>query len=88
MGNPLATPLIGAEVARTSVEQQFALGTQALGADGRQYVYGRAGDAVAAGTCTYTAATGVITDIAGNHTATVAIPNGEYGWVYRTTSPL
>lgn len=88
MGIALSTPLVGANTSLRTTEQQYALGTAALGADGNTWIYGRASGSVATGTCTYTAATGLITDAAGNHTADTSFAADEYGWVRRTTSPL
>lgn len=87
MGVALSTPLIGANTDRRTTTQEFKLGTSALGTDGNTYIYGKASEVVT-GTCTYTAATSAITDIAGNHTADTAFAANEYGWVRRTTSPL
>lgn len=65
----------------------FALGQSALGTDNSTWVFGVASGAVAAGTCTVDA-NFTITDAAGTYTAPVAIADGYYGWVRKTTSPL
>ena len=79
--------LAGANDARRTTTAEFKLGTPALDTDNRTWVYVKASEAVATGTCTVSGTFG-LTDIAGNYTADTAFAAGEYGWVRKTTSPL
>jgi hypothetical protein len=82
------TGLIGAGPIMTPhTEQMFTLGTPALGDNNETYVYVRASETVATGTCTVSAAF-ALTDAAGTYTADVAFASGEYGFVRKTTTPL
>lgn len=81
------TPLAGANTARRTTTQEYALGTPMLGAGNSTWVYVRASEAVTS-TCTVNTTTFALTDAAGNHTADDAFASGEYGWVRRTTTPL
>ena len=80
-------PLAGTNFDRRTDTQEFTLGTPQLDDANRTWVYVRASENVATGTCTVSG-TFALTDAAGNHTADVAFVSGEYGWVRRTTSPL
>ena len=60
---------------------QFQPGLAMFGDANAQWAVGRASGAVSAGTCTFNATTFLITDAAGNHTAPVALADGELGWV-------
>lgn len=64
-----------------------ALGTPNLGNQNDTWVYVKATEAVATGTCTVDASFN-LTDAAGSYTADTAFASGEYGWVRKTTSPL
>lgn len=83
----LTTPLVGAQVARRTTTQEFKLGTVAADDAAQSWVYVRASEAVATGTCTVSAAW-ALTDAAGTYTADVAFASGDYGWVRKTTSPF
>lgn len=80
--------LVGAKLDRRTAEPEFALGTIAIGNDGKVYVYAKAGAAIATGARTVNASTFVITAAAGDHTADVAFANGEYGFIRKTRSPF
>ena len=69
---------------------EHALGDTTLGNDNYIYIYGKASEAVAVGTCTIDPSTYAITDAAGRHSALAAIPNGQFAWVRDDTkfSPL
>jgi hypothetical protein len=80
-------PMAGANFARRTDNKEFDLGTPQLDESNRTWVYVRASENVATGTCTVSAGF-ALTDAAGTYTADVAFVSGEYGWVRRTTSPL
>ena len=82
-----ATPLAGVTFADRKTTPDFAVGTPVLGNQNDTWVYVKATEAVATGTCSVDGSFN-LTDAAGNYTAVVAFASGEYGWVYRTTSPL
>lgn len=84
---PFTIPMIGANPSRRTTAKEFALGTSQLDDSNRTWVYVRASEVVATGTCSVNAAF-ALTDAAGGYTADVAFASGEYGWVRRTTSPL
>ena len=84
---PFAIPMVGAAAARRTTDREFKLGTAQLDDSNQTWVYVRASEAVATGTCTVSAAF-ALTDAAGNYTADTAFASGEYGWVRKTTSPL
>jgi hypothetical protein len=86
--NYITDGTLGVKLDRVSTTPEFKLGQTVIGTNGRVYTYGLASEAVATGTCTLNASTFAITDLAGNHTADTALASGEYGWVYRTTSPF
>lgn len=64
------------------------IGTVTKGKQGTEWVYVKAGEAVATGTCTVNTSTFLLTDTAGNHTADAAFADGEYGWVRQTAVDL
>lgn len=80
--------LVAASLDRRTTEPEFALGTVARANDGAVFVYGKASESVATGTCTLNTTTFAITDTAGLHTADVAFAEDEYGWVRKTVSPF
>ena len=82
-----ATPLAGVTFADRKTTPDFGLGTPVLGSQNDTWVYVKATEAVATGTCSVDASFN-LTDAAGNYTAATAFASGEYGWVYKTTSPL
>ena len=82
-----STPLAGVTFADRNTTPAFGLGTPVLGNQNDTWVYVKATEAVATGTCTVDASFN-LTDAAGSYTAVVAFLTGEYGWVYKTTSPL
>lgn len=84
---PFTIPMIGANPSRRTTAKEFALGTSQLDDSNRTWVYVRASEVVATGTCTVSAVF-ALTDAAGDYTADVAFASGEYGWVRKTTSPL
>lgn len=84
---PFAIPMVGAAAARRTADREFKLGTAQLDDSNQTWVYVRASEAVATGTCTVSGAF-ALTDAAGNYTADTAFAAGEYGWVRKTTSPL
>lgn len=79
--------LAGANSDRRTTTAEFKLGTPALDTDNRTWVYVKASEAVATGTCTVSGAF-ALTDAAGTYTADTAFASGDYGWVRKTTSPL
>jgi len=81
------TPLVGANPSRRTTTSEFKIGTSAMDDSNRTWVYVKASEAVATGTCTVDAAF-ALTDAAGTYTADAAFASGEYGWVRKTTSPL
>lgn len=84
---PFVIPMVGAAAARRTTTREFKLGTAQIDDLNQTWVYVRASEAVATGTCTVSAAF-ALTDAAGNYTADAAFASGEYGWVRKTTSPL
>lgn len=89
MGAILSIPIIGANTDRRTATPEFAVGTPAITAGNKTYVYvGPAANAIAdAATCTVTGAF-VVNNTAGAYTADKAFAAGDYGWVTKTTSPL
>jgi hypothetical protein len=83
----LVIPMIGAQVSRRSITKEFTLGTAQMDDQNQTWVYVRASEVVATGTCTV-GATFLLTDAAGNYTADVAFLSGDYGWVRKTATPL
>lgn len=73
---------------------QHRVGTIAHGLQGTMWVYVKASEAVATGTCTVTVSgagqtyNAALTDAAGNHTALAAFASGEYGWVKQTADEI
>lgn len=65
----------------------FKVGTPALGDQNDTWVYVKATEAVATGTCTVDSSFN-LTDTGGSYTADTAFASGDYGWVRKTTSPL
>ena len=84
---PFVIPMVGAAAARRTTTREFKLGTAQIDDLNQTWVYVRASEAVATGTCTVSGAF-ALTDAAGNYTADAAFASGEYGWVRKTTSPL
>ena len=84
---PFVIPMVGAQAARRTTNREFKLGTVQLDDSNQTWVYVRASEAVATGTCTVSAAF-ALTDAAGSYTADTAFAAGEYGWVRKTASPL
>ena len=84
---PFVIPMVGAQAARRTSNREFKLGTVQLDDSNQTWVYVRASEAVATGTCTVSGAF-ALTDAAGNYTADTVFASGEYGWVRKTTSPL
>ena len=66
---------------------QLAVGTANIGNQNDTWVYVKATEAVATGTCSVDSSFN-LTDAAGSYTADTAFASGEYGWVRKTTSPL
>jgi len=79
--------LAGANISRRTTSPEFKVGTPTFDDSNRSWVYVKASEAVATGTCTVDASFN-LTDAAGTYTADVAFASGEYGWVRKTTSPL
>lgn len=79
--------VLGADFAERTTSPKFAVGTPALGNLNDTWVYVKATENVATGTCTVDGSFN-LTDAAGNYTADVAFVSGEYGFVRKTTSPL
>ena len=82
-----STPLGGVTFSDRKTTPDFGVGTPVLGNLNDTWVYVKATEAVATGTCSVDASFN-LTDAAGNYTAATAFASGEYGWVYKTTSPL
>lgn len=89
MGAILSIPIIGANTDRRTQTAEFAVGTPAIAAGNKTYLYvGPAANAIAdAATCTVTFAFAV-NNTAGTHTADKAFAAGDYGWVTKTITPL
>lgn len=69
--------------AGTEVPVNGPLGSQVFGSDGKRYVLGQAGEAVAASTatCSINASTFVVTASGGSYAApAVAVASGDYAW--------
>lgn len=81
------TTILGGATERRTTSPEFKTGTSALDDSNRTWVYAKAAEAVATGTCTLSG-TFTLTDAAGSYTADTAFASGEYGWVRKTTSPL
>jgi len=79
-------PIAGVTLSDRNTTPAFGLGTPVLGNQNDTWVYVKATEPVT-GTCTVDASFN-LTDAAGNYTAVTAFATGEYGWVYKTTSPL
>jgi hypothetical protein len=82
-----ATPSIGVTFTDRNTTPAFAVGTPMLGNKNDTWVYVKASGAVPAAVCTVDGSFNV-TSTAGDYTAATAFATGEYGWVYKTTSPL
>ena len=82
-----ATPSIGVTFADRNTIPDFAVGMPVLGNQNDTWVYVKATEPVATGTCSVDSSFN-LTDTAGNYTAVVAFLVNEYGWVFKTTSPL
>jgi len=80
-------PIAGITLADRNTIPAFGLGTPCTGNQNDTWVYVKASGAVPAATCTVDGSFNV-TSTAGNYTAPYAFNSGEYGWVYKTTSPL
>lgn len=80
---------MGANFTRTDTSPAFKVGHVVTGTNGRAYMYvGPAANAIsAAAACTVTGAFAV-NQTAGSYTAVPAFATGDYGWVYKTTSPF
>lgn len=65
----------------------FRIGTYAHGKQGTKWLYVKASEAVTS-TCTASTSTYLLTDTAGNYTATAAFAADEYGWVKVTAADL
>lgn len=77
-----------ANSAGTEVPVNGPLGSQVFGSDGKRYVLGVAGAAVAASTatCSINASTFVVTASGGSYTApAVAVASGDYAWFAATS---
>lgn len=89
-----ATSVCGFHPSKRTTYPEFREGTISLGKQGVRWVYVKASEAVATGTCTVTptgsgnSMTFPLTDAAGNHTADTAFASGEYGWVRRTADDI
>lgn len=81
------TPLGGVGFVDRKTIPDFGLGTPVLGNKNDTWVYVLASGAVPAATCTVDASFN-LTSTAGNYTAPYSFNSGEYGWVFKTTSPL
>ena len=84
---PFVIPMVGPNPSRRTADKEFKLGTAQIDDSNQTWVYVRASEAVATGTCTVSAAF-ALTDAAGSYTADAAFASGEYGWVRKTTTPL
>lgn len=87
MASTYATNLVGPNFAYRDSSPTQKVGTPALGDQNDTWVYVKATEAVATGTCTVDSSFN-LTDTAGSYTADTAFASGEYGWVRKTTSPL
>ena len=66
----------------------FRLGTFGGGKQGPKWLYVKASESVATGTCTASTSTYLLTDTGGNYTATAAFAADDYGWVKQTAADL
>ncbi len=87
------TNLAGANPARRTPEAEFALGQVGIGDDGKSYLYvGPAATAVAYNNAAATvdAAFAVNDTAGGTYTpgGATAFAIGDYGWVFKSTSPF
>ena len=82
-----ATPSIGVTFTDRNTIPAFAVGTPMLGNQNDTWVYVKATEAVATGPCSVDSSFNV-TDATGNYTNPTAFLINEYGWVYKTASPL
>jgi hypothetical protein len=86
------TPIIGPDVTNTILATDIAsgartvplaIGTQAWGSDGKQYVFAKANASISASTavCTVSATTFLATASGGSYTSpATAMVTGDYGW--------
>jgi hypothetical protein len=81
------TPSVGVTFTDRNTTPAFAVGMPVLGNQNDTWVYVKASGAVPAAACTVDGSFNV-TSTAGTYTAATAFASGEYGWVYKTTSPL
>jgi len=82
-----STPLIGVTFGFTETTPSFAVGTPVLGNKNDTWVYVKATESVALGTCSVDSSFN-LTDATGSYTAVNTFVNGDYGWVFKTISPL
>ena len=82
-----ATPSIGVTFTDRNTIPAFAVGTPMLGNQNDTWVYVKATEAVAIGVCGVDSSFNV-TDAGTGYTSPVAFLVNEYGWVYKTASPL
>ena len=84
LGCDFNTITLAADVGPTSgAEDAPQLGTQALGSDGRRYVYAQANATITASTavCTVNATTFLVTATGGSYRSpAVALATGDRGW--------
>lgn len=75
---------LGANFNRRTLDAEYDVGTTARGTKNTAWIYVKASEAVATGTCAVNETTFALTDAAGEHTADTAFVSGEYGWVRAT----
>lgn len=81
-------PMVGVNFGRRTDTQEYTLGTAQIGDNNKTYVY-----VLAPAACSSTvtlAADFTITNTAGDYTVAdgVSFTAGQYGWIFKTTSPL
>jgi len=77
----------GPAFAARTTTPELAVGTANIGNANDTWVYVKATEAVATGTCSVDSSFN-LTDSAGSYTADTAFSSGDYGWVRLTTSPF
>ena len=81
-------PAAGVNFNRRTADREYQLGTVRRGTANTVWIYVRASEIVATGTCTVNTSTFALTDAGGLYTADTAFASGEYGWVRKTTQDI
>lgn len=81
-------PAAGVNFNRRTTDKEMQLGTVRRGTNNTAWIYVRASENVATGTCTVNTSTFALTDTDGLYTADTAFVSGEYGWVRKTAQDI